>query len=111
MANMISAFFGRCDAADVFDSLEIAEYREYKRYMNRYPVIPIPFNVLSKRCTSYDECIDRIKKKLIYDLSDQYPGMKIDPEEAVWDVLGDIYARDDSARFVFVMDEGDYIFH
>lgn len=31
--------------------------------------------------------------------------------KAVWDVLMDLYEEDDSAQFIFVLDEWDYVFH
>lgn len=37
--------------------------------------------------------------------------MEIDDSEAVWDILLALNDRDESAKFIFVLDEWDYIFH
>ena len=37
--------------------------------------------------------------------------MEISEEDAVWDILNEVYAQDMNARFIFVFDEWDFIFH
>ena len=81
------------------------------KYQNQYSVIHISFNDLPKRCTSYEKYIDRIENRLIKDLRLEYPDVEISEDEAVWDVLNEIYAYDINARFIFVFDEWDFIFH
>ena len=112
MANMISSFFSKgCDADDVFRDLYISKCKDCCHYMNQYSVIHIAFNKLPKRCTSYQEYIDRIERILIQDLQSEYPDFKINASDAVWDVLLSIYSLDDTAQFIFVLDEWDFIFH
>lgn len=111
MANMIAAFFSKaCDAADIFDTLQISG-RECDKYRNQYPVIQISFNDLPKYCTSFEQYIDRIESRLIRDLKRSYPDIEFEADAAAWDILNEIYAEDDTARFIFVFDEWDYIFH
>lgn len=112
MANLIASFFSRgTSASDIFDSLKISKVSNYKQYLNQYSVIHISFNELPRKCSSYDEYIARIERRLIKDLQREYPKIEIDESEAIWDLLTDIYAVDDTARFIFVLDEWDYIFH
>ncbi len=112
MANMIAAFFSRvCDASDIFDNLRIAACEAYQANLNKYPVIHISLNELPRKCNTYDQYIERIERKLIKDLVQSYPDMQIDKTEAVWDILRDINLKEPSERFVFVLDEWDYIFH
>lgn len=112
MANLISSFFSRgCNAEDIFDKLQISKYVDYQQYMNKYPVIHITFNKQPRRCTSYREYIDRIEGLLIKDIRAAYPDVEVDEAEAVWDILLTLNDRDESARFIFVLDEWDYIFH
>lgn len=40
-----------------------------------------------------------------------YPQYEFSGEDAVWDILSEIYEFEDDAQFVFVLDEWDYIFH
>lgn len=111
-ANMIAAFFSRgCQAKDIFENLHISRMKEYTQYMNQYPVIHISFNDIASECVSYDSYIQRIERKLIRDLKQAYPNIEFDEDEYLVDVLSDIYANDESAQFIFVLDEWDYIFH
>lgn len=111
MANMISAFFNRSyDSANIFENLQIAEDKNYKKYQNYYPVIHIPFNDLMQPCLSYEDYIGRLEKQLIRDLRTAYPEVNIDGETSAVSALLNILAADDDARFVFVLDEWDFIF-
>ncbi len=111
-ANMTAAFFSKaCDASDIFRKLKIAQVNGYENYLGQYSVIHISFNDTSGQCTSYLQYIRRIEQKLIRDIKREYPDIVPDGEESAVDVLTDLYAVDDHARFVFVFDEWDYIFH
>lgn len=44
-------------------------------------------------------------------MAQSYPDLMIDETEAVWDILGEINLRDPGIRFIFLLDEWDYIFH
>ena len=111
-ANMIASFFSKaCDAAGLFQNLKIAGMDDYTKYMNQYSVIHISFNDISEQCTSYSDYIQRIHNRLLGDLKKAYPGIELSKESSVIDTLIDIYAEDDTARFIFVLDEWDYIFH
>lgn len=111
-ANMIASFFSKsCDADSVFRKLCIAQAADYKNYLNQYMVIHISFNDISGQCFSYSQYIKRIEERLIRDLKKEYGDMVRDEEDSAVDALLDIYAEDDTARFIFVLDEWDYIFH
>ena len=112
MANMIASFFSKTyDAHDIFQSLQIAKSEEYDKYRNQFPVIHISFNELGGRCNSYEQYIDRIEKRLIKDIKKEYPKIEIDEETGAAEALLELYAEDDVAQFVFVLDEWDFIFH
>ena len=64
-----------------------------------------------QNCSSYEKYIGRIEKRLRNDLKSQFPDIEVDEEEPVWDILNDIYESEDEDRFIFVLDEWDYIFH
>ena len=112
MANMIAAFFGKGqDSWDLFGNLEIQHYSHVNKHLNQHNVIYISFNELPRNCKSYQEYIDRIQNRLIKDLKKAYPNAEIEDEDAVWDVLNNIYELVQADKFIFVMDEWDYIFH
>ena len=112
MANLIGAFLGKAQSSeDLFDALAIASDPLYRQYLNRHDVIYIPFNEAPADCGHYDQYIRRIQKRLLRDLKSAYPQCAIDEEEAVWDALTDIYETQSDIRFVFILDEWDYVFH
>lgn len=112
MANMIASFFSKgCDAQNVFQNLLISRNEKYSQYRNQYSVIHISFNDIAEDCSSYREYITRIRGRLAEDLIEEYPSAKSYGEGNVIDILIDIYAKNPSARFIFVLDEWDFIFH
>lgn len=111
MANMIASFFSKaCDSKELFRNLQIAKTKGYEKFQNQYDVIHISFNDIAVRCTSYRQYIERISRRLVRDLKRQYPNVEFDGEEDVVDVLTDIYAEDDTARFIFVLMNGILFF-
>jgi hypothetical protein len=112
MASMIASFFSKgCDAHDIFDPLAIAKNDAYTQYRNQYHVIFISFNEMPSNCKNYTQYIGRIENRLKRDLISAFPDVAIDKEDALWDILRDIYEDKEDARFIFVLDEWDYIFH
>lgn len=111
-ANMIASFFSKgCDSADVFRKLHIAGEKDFEKHLNRHNVIHISFNQLPRECKTYGQYISRIEGMLIDDLKAAYPEIPMSKEEAVWDILTKIFIADTSVRFIFVLDEWDFIFH
>ena len=111
-ADMIASFFGKAqDSRNIFEKLTIGREGRFEEHLNRHNVIHITFNEIPKNCNSYEQYISRIESRLIHDLRCSYPHIHIDEEEAVWDVLNDIYEWEDSAEFIFVLDEWDFIYH
>lgn len=112
MANMITSYFSRAkDSSDIFDSLEIAKEEDYHCHLNQYHVIHISFNELPPRCQDYDRYIERIENILRHDLQEQFPHVNVHADDGVWDILNRVYSADNATRFIFVLDEWDYIFH
>lgn len=112
MANMIASFFSSAhDSAHIFDSLKISKNKEYQTYRNQYAVIHISFNDISRQCTNYEQYLNRIEKRLIRDLRKAYPHIDLEQEDSAVDALTDLYAEEPAARFIFVLDEWDFIFH
>lgn len=111
MANMISSFFQKAsDSSDVFDSLAISQVDDYRRYKNQYNVIRIDFSKMPRNCDSYTQYIERIEALLIEDVKEAYPQVKINEADAVGDILESVFVQC-SEKFIFVLDEWDFIFH
>lgn len=112
MANMITAFFSKArDAADIFDTLKISRNEHCQSFRNQFGVIHISFNDISRQWTTYEQYIDRIERRLIRDLKKEYPEVELTQEDSAVDALLEIYEEDSSARFIFVLDEWDFLFH
>lgn len=111
MANMIAAYFGKgCDTANLFEDLEIAELDSSRKHLNMHDVISITMNEMPQKCGMYTQYIDRIENHLKKDLKSAFPECEADGEIPVWDVLSAIYEKE-AAKFIFVIDEWDFIFH
>ena len=111
-ANMLTAFFSRGrDTRNIFDHLKISGTKKYEQYIGKYDVIFISFNELPRKCQDYESYIARIEDRLLEDLKTAYPKADIRPDDAVWDALSSIYNVYDSKRFIFILDEWDFIFH
>ena len=112
IANMMAAFFSKgCNAEELFDSSRISLCDNYKSQLNQYNVISLSLNRIPNNCTSYRQYIDRIEGRLKRDLIHSFPDAEICEQDALWDILTDIYAQENSAKFIFILDEWDYIFH
>ena len=112
MANMIASFFSNAfDSGDIFRQLWIARTPDYENCINRFPVIHISFNETGTQCSNYAQYIDRIEKRLVRDLKKEYPHIELSGEEGAAESFLELYDEDDTARFIFVLDEWDFIFH
>ena len=111
-ASMIASFFGKSENTEnVFRNLAVSKDQNAARHLNKHNVIHIMFNEIPKNCHSYEQYIDKIERRLLHDLRMAYPNVEIDENDAVWYALNDIYEAEDSAEFIFVLDEWDYIYH
>lgn len=111
MANMISSFLSQGQVSkDIFENLTISQSESYQQFLNQYNVIHISFNELPRKCTTYEQYMERIENRLLEDLKQAYPDCKIRDDEAIWDALTDIHEMT-QVQFVFIFDEWDFIFH
>lgn len=112
MANMIASYFGKgADSHEEFDTLKVSKYAWYKRHLNQHNVIHISFNEMPLNCSSYDNYINRFVKGLHLDLRKAYPDAEIDKDDDIWDALNKIYVYCGGEKFIFILDEWDYIYH
>ena len=112
MASMIASFFGKGkDSRAVFEKLAIGNCDKFEAHINKHNVIYISFNEIPDECATYAQYISRIKRILRNDLKKAFPGVEISDEDAIWDILTQIYEVEEDGQFIFVLDEWDYIFH
>lgn len=112
MANMIASYFGKgVDSHEEFDTLKVSQYPWYRKHLNQHNVIHITFNKMPDEVNTYTQYISRIKNLLLDDLTMTYPNVKIRETDAAWDALTKVYEYCGGERFIFVLDEWDYIYH
>lgn len=112
VANMIAAYFEKdVDSHREFDTLKVSRYPWYRKHLNQHNVIHIAFNELQDEITTYAQYIGRIKELLLDDLTMAYPDARIRETDAVWDALKKVYVYCGGERFLFILDEWDYIYH
>lgn len=112
MANMIASYFGKgIDSGAVFQNLKISSYGWFRQHLNKHNVIHIMFNEMPKRCKSYEQYINRIETRLVSDLMRAFPDAHIHKEDALWDAFNNIIEFGNDEKFIFVLDEWDFIFH
>lgn len=111
-ANMISSYFGKGrDSGEIFDGLNVSAYDWYKKHLNQHNVIHIMFNEIPDECDSYKAYISRIRRLLLNDLVAAFPNACIRENDSLWDAFNKIIEFGDGEKFVFVLDEWDFIFH
>lgn len=111
-ANMIAAFFSKgADSRSLFDSLNIGKSDLYPAHLNQHNVIHISFNKLPRKCRDYTQYIERIEHQLTEDLMEVYPDIPVRDTDAIWDILMKVHTGSRGERFIFVLDEWDFIFH
>ncbi len=109
-ACMAASFFGKgSDCRGLFQKLQVGKNSLFEAHLNKHNVIYIPFNEIPMDCASYRQYIDRIQERLMSDLRRDFP--QVDTGGALWDVLNEIYELEEDVKFIFVLDEWDYIFH
>ena len=111
MAAMLAAFMGKAAASgQVFDRLDIAGKERYKKHRNMYDVFYLDLSRMTENCSSYESYIFRILNGMKEDILNEFAGLCLDPEKAVWDILAEIFQKT-GKKFVFVIDEWDAVFH
>lgn len=112
MANMISSYFGKgIDSSNIFRNLKVSGYSWFEEHLNQHNVIHIMFNEMPDECNTYKQYISRIKQRLVHDLKKAYSNIEMNESDALWDILNDIVEYGDGEKFIFVLDEWDFIYH
>ena len=112
MTNLIAAYFSKgIDSGDIFRKLDASKYDWYERHLNKHNVVYIRFNDVPEDCNSYKQYIGRIERLLKDDLLMMYKDIRINDNDSVWDAFGKIVEYGHGEKFIFVLDEWDYIFH
>jgi len=112
VAAMIGSFFGRgVDGSEIFAHLKVAGNEDYAKHLNQHNLIYIDFSRDVANCTSYEQYITIIRKRLTRDLKKKYPDAEIDDEDSMGAILRTVSLEYHKEKFLMIFDEWDYVFH
>ena len=109
-ADMLTAYYSRgCDSRELFAGLEIAEDKNFTRYLNKYDTIFLNVQEFLSRSANVQELLTRIKQRVIRELARLYPDVELFDPEDLAETMQDIYAES-KCPFILIIDEWDCIF-
>ncbi|MCD7814407.1 MAG: ATP-binding protein [Lachnospiraceae bacterium] len=112
VAAMIGAFFGKgVDSGEIFAHLKVAGNKDYAKHLNQHNLIYIDFSRDVEECGSYTEYISTIKTRLLDDLKETYPNVRIREGDSVGASLRLVSLANKNEKFLLIFDEWDYVFH
>lgn len=107
---MLAAYYGRgCDSRNQFLGLKIARDAGFEEHLNQYNVICLNMQEFLSNSGSVEEMIDTLKKRLLFELKVQYPGVNLFDDKNLTFSLQDIYEWE-RIPFVILIDEWDCVF-
>lgn len=109
-ANMISAYYDcTVNGQKVFDGLKISKNLADMQQQGRYDVLHINMQDFLSESNTVSQMLERIQKRLAWDIKKTYPDIEYFDLNYLADVLADVYAVT-KRQFVVVIDEWDCIF-
>ena len=106
VADMLGAYYSKAfNSEDVFNKLNISKVNNYKEHLNKYNVIYMTLNKLPKEGNTYFDYINMIQGYLIKDITKKFPFIKAEDYYSIDDIFSAT-----GEKFVFIIDEWDYIF-
>ena len=107
-ANMLTAYYSRgCDSRELFAGLEIAEDKNFTRYLNKYDTVFLNVQEFLSATHNVDEMLKALQRRVLAELKQAYPGVA-EGEQLIW-VMMDVYAQT-GRSFVILIDEWDCLF-
>ena len=116
-AAMLSAFYGKgFDSSPIFEDKKIAQYEDYREYMNKYDIIEVDMNVFRHRTDTQTrlpitatQTVALFQQEVILEIRESYPGCLVPDEADLPNALTKVHAKTGS-KFVVIIDEWDTIF-
>lgn len=106
---MLAAYYSRgCDSKDLFSGLQIARDESFELCRNRYDVIFLNMQEFLSRTGNVKEMINLIKKRLLWEILQEYPGARIFDQTDLISTMQDVYAYS-KIPFVIIIDEWDCV--
>ena len=108
--DMLAAYYG-CgeDTHALFNGLEIGRDAGYETNINKYNVIKLNMQAFLSSTGSIEELLAKLKRYLLYDLTEAYSNIRFLDADDLVQVMSDIFVKTDRA-FVILIDEWDCLF-
>ncbi|MBR4320054.1 MAG: AAA family ATPase [Oscillospiraceae bacterium] len=107
--NMLAAYYSKgCDSKELFSKFKIAETPDFEKHLNQYNVIHVDMQNFMKYSV-IKEMIQRLTREILFDISTEFPDVKLFDENDLTRSLKDIFAQK-KQKFIFIIDEWDCIF-
>ena len=107
--NMLTAYYSKgCDSKELFSKFKISETPDFEKHLNQYNVIHVDMQNFMKYSV-IKEMIQRLTREILFDISTEFPDVKLFDENDLTRSLKDIFAQK-KQKFIFIIDEWDCIF-
>ena len=109
-ATMLAAYYSKgCDSKELFQDLKVAEDDSFSVHLNQYDVIMINMQEFLSRTKSMDEMLSLLKRRILWELLEEYPDYRYFDDTDLIGTMQDIY-RNSKCPFVVIIDEWDCVF-
>ena len=109
-ADMLAAYYVRNeDSSALFQGLKISHDPSYQAHLNQYDVIKLNMQEFLSSTHSANEMLQRLKRYLIMELTDQFPDVRYLDATDFIQVMRDVYTAT-NRPFIILIDEWDCLF-
>lgn len=109
-ADMLTAYYSRgCDSRELFRNLQIAESRDFLKYLNQFDVISLNMQEFLSRSSSMDEMLSRVIKLVMRDIKKEYPNVDYFDDTDLSESMREVY-EETNRPFIIIIDEWDCVF-
>jgi hypothetical protein len=106
-ADMVCAYYDRTvDGTSAFAGLKVSDTPDFEVNRNRYDVICLNMTEFLQHGSNVSDMLSKLTKRLVWDLQDEYPDVRLREPEDLPACLESIYVST-RRQFVFVIDEWD----
>lgn len=107
--NMLSAYYGKCESAQLFDKLKISKAPSYREHLNKYNVLRLNMLNYYGFIKDSSKAIDNLISDILEEFSYEFPSVHFRDKADLRKSFEDI-TRQTGDKFIILIDEWDGIF-
>ena len=107
-ADMLCAYYGRPDGCKLFEKCKVSGHDGWDKYLGRFDVIRLVMTDFIKEGEDVVKALDKIRKRIIIDLRQEYPDVEYDEDDLVYSM--ELLSQSKGILFVIIIDEWDAVF-